>query len=279
MIGRDMMQMPAWFARAWVESNPPGDMFEQIMALQGEVFRDVPGRRTLRFELQGKSYFAKLHEGVGWGEIFKNLVTMRMPILGAETEWHAIRRLDELGILTTPAVAFARRGINPAGQRSFIITQDLGDIVSLEALCADWARQPPAPCFKRRLIQAVAKLARGMHDNGLNHRDFYLCHLCLDNPRLARNEIHLYVVDLHRVGIRSEILPGARIKDMAGLFFSAMDIGLTRRDYLRFMREYRGDLRLSLQRDKRFWQRVQARACRLYHKFHGRWPDMPAAAD
>src|SRR3546814_16344173 len=59
--------------------------------------------------------------------------------------------------------------------------------------------------FKRRLIEAIAELARTLHDNGLNHRDFYICHLCLDKTRLANDEIHLYLIDLHRVGIRQEI--------------------------------------------------------------------------
>ena len=112
------MQISPEVAKAFGE----GDVFASIMALQGEVFRDVSGRRTLRFQLLGKSYFAKLHYGVGWREIFKNLVTLRLPIISAATEWNAIHRLNEIGIPTTPAVAYGCQGSNPATLRSFVIT-------------------------------------------------------------------------------------------------------------------------------------------------------------
>lgn len=255
---------------------PAGDAFEQIMSKQGEVFRDVPGRKTIRVDLGGRSYFIKQHFGVGWKEIFKNLLTLRLPILGADTEWRAIHKLGELGIATTPAVAYASRGWNPAKRRSFVVTRDLGSIVSLEDFCRDWAKHPPDPKLKRRLIEAVAALARNLHDHGLNHRDFYICHFCLDQARLAQDDILLYLLDLHRVGIRDAIHPTARMKDIAALYFSAMDAGLNSRDYLRFVRHYRGNLRTLIE-DASFWKKVEARACKLYYKFHGRRPNLPGA--
>ena len=241
------------------------------MAMQGDVFRDVPGRKTIRVNLNGQSYFIKQHFGVGWKEIFKNLLTGRLPILGADTEWRAIHKLGELGIATTPAVAYASRGCNPARRRSFVVTRDLGDILSLEDFCRDWAAHPPDPRLKRKLIKAVAGIARQLHDNGLNHRDFYICHFCLDQARLAQGEILLYLLDLHRVGMRDTIHPSARMKDIAALYFSAMDAGLSRCDILRFIRLYRGSLR-TLTDERPFWERVEARARKLYRKFHGRWP-------
>ncbi|HZV99604.1 MAG TPA: lipopolysaccharide core heptose(I) kinase RfaP [Methylophilaceae bacterium] len=250
-----------------------GDVFDNFMALQGEVFRDVPGRRTLRFEANGKSYFVKQHYGVGWREIFKNLFSLRLPILSAATEARAIRKLDGLGIPTTPLVAYGCRGANPASLQSFVVTQDLGDIISLETLCADWARHPPELRFKRRLLHAVAEMARKFHDNGMNHRDFYICHFCLDKERLIKGDTHLYLIDLHRVGIRPEIRPRDRMKDMAALYFSAMNIGLTRRDYLRFLKIYRQKpLREILNSETAFWKKVSRRAQFLFSKFHGRMP-------
>lgn len=249
------------------------DVFKCVMALQGEVFRDVPGRRTVRFEANGKSYFVKQHYGVGWREIFKNLSSFRLPIVSAATEARAIKKLDELGIPTTPLVAYGCRGNTPASLQSFVITRDLGDIVSLETLCADWLRHPPEPGFKRELIRAVAEMARSFHDNGMNHRDFYICHFCLDKQRLAGGDIHLYLIDLHRVGIRPEIRPADRMKDMAALYFSAMDIGLTQRDYLRFLLVYRQKpLRGMLVSESAFWKKVGRRAQYLFSKFHGRMP-------
>lgn len=252
------------------------DAFERVMQLQGQIYRDMPGRRTLRFELDGKSYFAKLHDGVGWREIFKNLLTFRLPVVSASTEWRAIHRLNDLGIATTPAVAYGCRGVSPARLRSFIITEDLGDIVSLEDYCRDWPTNPPPLPLKRKLLRRVAEIARGIHDHGLNHRDFYICHLCLDNRRLAAGDIHLYLIDLHRMQVRSATPSSARMKDMAALYFSALDIGLTLRDCLRFLRQYRGiKLREMFRNESAFWAKVDKRARKLYHKFHGRWPVTP----
>lgn len=258
----------------WLRSKLGNPVFDAIMRLQGQVFRDVPGRKTIRCELDGKPYFIKQHFGVGWGEIFKNLFSLRWPIISAATEWQAIQKLGEVGIPTTPGVAYGWRGLNPASRQSFVVTRDLGDIISLETLCAPWNETPPDPAFKRRLILEVARLARLLHDNGMNHRDFYICHFCLDQPRWQQhNEIYLYLIDLHRVGIRARIQPVARMKDIAALYFSAMNIGLTRRDILRFLRAYRAQpLRQTLQQERAFLEQITARAQRLYVKFHGKMP-------
>ncbi len=122
----------------------------------------------------------------------------------------------------------------------------------------------------------MARLAGTLHGHGLNHRDFYICHLCLDRPRLALGDIHLYLIDLHRLGIRSRIRDTARMKDMAALYFSAMDIGLSRRDCLRFLRHYRNrPLQRILADEGAFWRRVEARAQKLYVKFYGKAPELP----
>lgn len=255
------------------EALPAGDAFSHIMAMQGEIHRDMSSRRTIRVVLAGKSYFIKQHFGVGWREIFKNLLTLRLPIVSALTEWKAIQRLQQLGIATTQGVAYGCRGCSPASMRSFVMTEDIGDHVSLETLCADWLKNPPDARFKRRLIVVVAELARKLHGAGLNHRDFYICHLCLDRQRLQHGEIKLYLIDLHRVGIRSEIRESCRMKDIAALNFSAMDCGLSQRDRLRFLRHYRQQkLRRVFETEASFWANVFARSDQLYLKFHGTMP-------
>lgn len=270
--GCDSVVMPEHIRKALGD----GDAFERAMQLEGKVFRDVPGRRTLRVELASKPYFAKLHYGVGWREIFKNLLTLRLPIVSALTEWRAIQRLDQLGIPTTPAVAYGCRGNSPATLRSFILTADLGDIVSLEDYCRDWPSQPPDLRIKRKVMRAACRIARTIHDHGLNHRDFYICHLCLDGSQLAAGEVLLYLIDLHRMQVQAKTPSTARMKDMAALYFSALDIGLTQRDCLRFLRQYRGmPLREIFQTESSFWDSVDRRARKLYHKFHGRWPVTP----
>jgi hypothetical protein len=56
-----------------------------------------------------------------------------------------------------------------------------------------------------------------------------------------------------------------RVKDIGGLYYSSMDIGLTERDLLRFVRKYRNKpLKETLNKDKRFWRQVRKRGNALY---------------
>jgi heptose I phosphotransferase len=241
--------------------------FERIMTLPGEVFRDVKGRTTLRFQAGGCAYFLKRHTGVGWKEIFKNLFSLRAPVLGAGNEHAALRRLGELGVATLREAGFGQRGWNPARRESFLITEELAGMVSLEDLCRDWPRQPPEAGFKRALLAEVARITRVLHENGVNHRDFYLCHFLLDpasSPRAPR----LYLIDLHRAQLRQRTPERWRVKDLGALYFSAMDIGLTRRDRLRFLKIYRArPLRDILVQESGFWDKVARRAQALYASY------------
>lgn len=216
------------------------DAFLAAAALQGEVLRELEGRRTLRTEVAGLGYYVKLHRGVGWGEIFKNLVTARLPVLGAEHEWRAINRLSELGVDTMKAIAFGRRGSNPAKLESFIVTEELAPTVSLEDYCRYWPAQPPAPALKCALIARVAEMAGKMHRGGVNHRDCYICHFLLHTePAPSPAALRLSLIDLHRAQVRDGAAPRRwRDKDLAALHFSTLEIGLTARDRLRFLRTY-----------------------------------------
>ena len=51
--------------------------FDQVFAAEGKIYRNFKGRKTLRFEYEGKGYFLKIHPGVGWGEIIKSLLSLK----------------------------------------------------------------------------------------------------------------------------------------------------------------------------------------------------------
>ena len=252
-------------------SGPDAEVFDQIMNLQGEAYRDLAGRRTIRVVLQGHGYFAKLHYGVGWGEIFKNLIRLSIPVVGARTEWLAIQRFDELGVSTMSIAGFGEKGLNPARRQSFLLTDELANTISLEDYCRLWPDTPPSPRFKRSIIEKVAAMTRQLHENGVNHRDLYICHFLMKEASTKQDafseQIDLFIIDLHRVQIRSKTPRRWMVKDVAGLHFSSMDIGLTRRDLFRFMRHYRGcSLREQLSREQGFWHAVERKALQLYNK-------------
>jgi heptose I phosphotransferase len=259
-------------AAAWAE-----DPYAFAAAQRGRIFREKEGRRTLRFQILDRAYFLKLHEGVGWGEIIKNLLQGRLPVLGATNEYLAIRALEQLGIETLSVAGFGRRGANPARQLSFLVTDELSQVQTLEDFCGGWVQHPPAPTLKWRLLERVAGIARTLHAGGINHRDFYLCHFMLDasipiSPEnIGLRPLHL--MDLHRAQIRARVPTRWLVKDLGGLYFSALEIGLTGRDILRFMRAYRQrPLRELLTQERSFWLAVRRRARQIYVRDHGREP-------
>ena len=253
-------------AAVWQEQ----DIFRLLKELDGKVYRHVKGRRTLQFNLQGKSYFLKFHSGVGWVEIIKNLLQLRFPIVGATNEWRAIQRLEEIGIDTMTVVAFGRRGWNPGTQESFIVTRELQNTISLEDYCSAWDQQAPQFRIKKALIEKVATISRRLHEAGVCHRDYYLCHFHLmagSEHGSETAEPVLFLIDLHRALVKKNLGSRWIIKDIAGLHFSSMDIGLTARDRLRFARIYRNkSLRETLEQDREFWNAVVQRGQSLYDK-------------
>lgn len=268
-----------------VSSALPPAAFDALMVLPGVVQRRVKQRETLRVTIAGRDYFLKRHFGVSLREVAKNLSQLRWPVLGAGTEARGIRRLQALGVPTVSVVGEGERGLNPLQRQSFILTEALPDTITLEELSLRWSRQPfrsrSDMLLKRALLVQIAGIARSLHENGVNHRDFYLCHFRLeqDSPGLHSpgGALFLHVMDLHRAQLRRRTPWRWRVKDIASLYFSALDAGLTRRDCLRFMRLY-GATPLRDRRGRRFWRSVSDKAVFLYRKAHGRSPKLPLEA-
>ena len=154
-----------------------------------------------------------------------------------------------------------------------IVTEELVPTISLEDYCRDWPAYPPDVVLKRALLRRVAEMARRMHGGGVNHRDFYICHFLLHlDPVPSPANFKLSLIDLHRAQIRNKTPRRWRDKDLASLYFSALDIGLTQRDLLRFLRQYFDrPLRLILREEDTLLsylsdeaRRLQARYLRKY---------------
>lgn len=267
MWPKQQMILSTTLQKYWIGKNT----FNQVFQLSGEVYRQQKNRKTIRVEIQNKPYFVKSHHGIGWKEIIKNLLLCRLPVFGARREWRAITRLVSLGLNTTPIAGFGQRGMNPAKLESFLITEELADTTSLETFCQRWKKTPPSTELKRAIIKEVAFIARKLHQHGVNHRDFYICHFLLDISmgieNLTPQNIKIYLIDLHRAQLRKNTPKRWVIKDLASLFFSTMDVELSRYDYFLFIKEYyQLPLKECLQNQKRFFASVEKRAVKLYGK-------------
>ncbi|MBV1875902.1 MAG: lipopolysaccharide core heptose(I) kinase RfaP [Cycloclasticus sp.] len=242
-----------------------GPTFDELMALEGEMYRQVARRKTFKFNLNDNEYFAKVHKGVGWNEIFKNLLQGRKPVVSAANEYEAINLLKKLDVKTMTLAAYGHRGFNMAELESFVITESLEPAISLEDFCVDWSTNKPPLKLKRALIKRVAKITRCLHENGINHRDLYICHFLLKEGDLDSlkdiNDVQLYLIDLHRVQIRSQIPIRWQVKDLAALYFSSMDIGLSRQDLFYFIHHYTGNrVSKELAVNSELWVEVKRKA-------------------
>ncbi|AMG67642.1 TPA: lipopolysaccharide core heptose(I) kinase RfaP [Providencia stuartii] len=230
-----MIELKTPFSELWKNKDP----FVETEQLEGEVFRQLESRKTLRFELGGESYFIKIHYGTSLKEVLKNLFSLRLPVLGADREWNAIHRLTKAGVDTMDGRAFGQKGVNPLRRHSFIITKDLTPTVSLEDYCANWPSLAPDFRVKQLIIRRVAQMVRKMHAVGINHRDCYICHFLLHLPFSGEEQdLKISVIDLHRAQLRKKVPTRWRDKDLIGLYFSSLNIGLTSRDIFRFMKVY-----------------------------------------
>lgn len=247
------------------------DVFTEVQQLSGDIARSVPGRETLRFELQEKVYYRKLHTGVGWGEIVKNLLQFRLPVISARNEWLALNRLAELRVPSLIPLAYGEKYQNPARRLSFIVTRELAGTLELDKYLRS-CKESLSFIEKLALLREVALIARALHTHGINHRDLYLCHFLLDVKsmeawRSGGGAPLLYLVDLHRAQVRVEVPSRWLVKDLASIYFSAMELGLTRGDVYRFLKCYCArPLAPILLEQKPLLNRIKRRAQKLYQR-------------
>jgi heptose I phosphotransferase len=213
---------------------------------------------------------------VGWSEVFKNLLQLRLPVTSAINEYRAAITLTKLGIETLNPKAFGLRGKNPAKLESFLVTEDIVDSVSLEDLTASWRNSAPRFAGKKNLVEKLAGIARTLHENGMNHRDFYLCHFLIKKSDLGALQkggpFACFLIDLHRTQFHSTVPRRWLIKDLAGLYYSALDAGITRHDVFRFIKIYTGQPLADALKNPD-WAIIAGKAHALYQKDFGHPPE------
>ena len=234
-------------------------LYDALAQANGVVYRQAAGRRTVRLDATSGCYFAKLHDGVGWREIAKNVLAGKRPVLGAGNEFAACRQLAAHGVHAPRVAAFGAYGRNPARRRSFLVCDALTGMASLEELTAGGDLPP---LLRRRLIVAAGDLLRTMHDAGVHHRDCYLAHIFADTAQWEEGRPALAIIDLHRACVRGRLPRRWRRRDLAALLVSAAPLRLTGRELLRFAAAYADDAK-AWRRDRRFWRGVLRRAERL----------------
>lgn len=246
------------------------DTFEAFMQYTNvEIVKQaIKERNTVRLVLnEGHSqstFFLKRHTSPSVKEYLKLLTRFSWP-KSALNEWQAIIRFHQVGIPTmVPVAAGVKRNGLGLAKESFVLTQEIRNAYRLDHYLAKWLRKPLSKQEihgKRRLIQQLAQLTRRMHTTGLNHRDYYLCHIFIRNTEKS-NDPELFVIDLHRVDIRSKVGNRWIVKDLAALNFSSLELPIHTTDRMRFFKLYLQKDRLS-ERDRPLLRQILKKTDRI----------------
>jgi len=241
------------------------DDFDALMRFSGGeiVKQSVKERSTVRFHVpdgNGKIllYLKRYHYAM-IPKFLKQCFSFSKTF-SAIHEWRNILAFKGVDLPTMTPIAVGMRRKVPFGNESFLLTQSIPLVMTLEKR-AHQDFMPPLSTVqwkqKRALIERLAALALKMHEAGFKHQDFYLCHILIDwsdpdNPLL-------YIADLHRVKRQSKTGGRWRIKDLAALNYSAPTKIVSRTDRLRFLNTY--DPRLA--HDKTFVRAIMRKTERI----------------
>lgn len=251
-------------------------IFNFLINHEGETYRQIKSRKTLRIKLDN-NYFIKIHGKIFLKEIIKDLLSFKwpFPLATALNERDAIVAVQKIGIKTLSIVGY---GDSPTTQISFVLTEAIEPNISLDQLLDAYKNKPNYFKLKRCLIKKIAEQTEKLHNNGLNHRDYYICHYLLrlndsfGNIKSTELELdheldyvanNIYLIDLHRMQIREHVPNRYVIKDLSGLLFSIKNYNFTKTDYLRFIKYYKA---VDYKQQSKLWSKVITKANTLREK-------------
>lgn len=228
----------------------------EIPALSVPTLADLeraPGFRVQR-RLSDRLNFVVAGDEGGRAELYgkvyerDGLVSRLRKRRGARPGVDEAALLSRLAAEGLPVPAVAAAGALPSG-RSYVVVRAVEGVPLDDALRAG---RFAAPAERRRLVRALARLVRRLHETGTVHRDLYLCHV-LVSPSGCR----LSLIDFERALARRRAR--WRVKDVAALLSSVPEGFLSRTDAVRFLLEYRG----GAEGLRRFARRVARKAAKL----------------
>jgi len=186
-----------------------------------DYFTKNPIRNVIRFSLENERFYLKRH-------IEKYYLWPRNKS-NAKKEWDNILLLNKSGFKTPEAVAWGESFSKKRTTKSFIITKEIEDALSLEKVVLPNNR---ARFNKSIILEKLALLTSRFHNMGFCHQDFYAGHIFLRND-------NIYLIDVQRVFRQKKLKLRWKIKDLAQLNYSVNSLKLIGiKDRIRFIKIY-----------------------------------------
>ncbi len=221
--------------------------FDRIYHFQGgSSVKQISDRSISRMELhtgaEARTFYLKRHTAAcpGLWEMIGNFFSGKSPSPGMY-EFENICDFRNSGIPTVAPVAAGERKTGFCRYESFLVTESFEPYISLEHLIynlPDRLKGAEGQIRKERLITAVARLARQMHDRGFNHRDFNATHV-LVGPEGENGNFRLALFDLQRMDRKKWLKTKWFIKVMAELSFSMPEPLFTENDRMLLFKAYK----------------------------------------
>jgi len=217
---------------------------------KNQVIKSTKKKRTiyklhLLSEDPPHSFYLKHYKAPTLKDLIKSFLQLEKPKT-ALVELNNIIMFHFLGIPTSiPVMAGIKRGFLYWGD-SLLLTEALLDTVPVDQFIKEKYTPPidlKGLIQKRRLIYKIAELTRKMHNEGICHRDLYLCHILIIEK--DSRDIDLFIMDLHRVFRPRWKRIRWIVKDLASLYYSSPREAITNTDYIRFLKHYFGTEKLT----------------------------------
>lgn len=161
-------------------------------------------------------------------------------------EWEHLAWAEAQGLPVPRAVA-AGEWLRPGGRlQSFIAIEELADMLPLHQAVPTAEQRLDSVQFQRwkdGLNAELVRLSLALHNRGVFHKDWYLCHFYIERrdteqvPPDWTGRVH--VIDLHRLSWHRIFRPWRRAKDLAQLLYSSDVPGVTDADRRSFWEQYR----------------------------------------
>lgn len=246
------------------------DYFDSIWRYNsGEPIKQIKDRSLIRFKIEAygkkKYYYLKKHnlEFVGFRKLISYFVP-GYPLSQGKIEFKNICDFKKYGLATVIPVAAGEKFIGFFKTESFLITEDVSPFISLEYLLKErhsFFMGQEGKTRKKKLLKEIALLAKKMHENGFNHRDFNATHILLnyDNPSDIPK---LALFDLQRVDKKGFLKYWWAIKSMAGVNYTLPANLFDEKDKIFMFLTYKGKKSLNAF-DRLQWRLIKRKTARI----------------
>jgi tRNA A-37 threonylcarbamoyl transferase component Bud32 len=168
-------------------------------------------------------------------------------------EWENSLSLHQAGLKTAPLVAYGEDCGWLRERFSFLITESVEGEGTLE----QFLQECHHPEHRHRVLDALARSIRKMHEAGLAMPDLFTRHIFLDLPG---DQPVFYFIDMARLDRRAGGSVSGRVRDLAALNVTAPLRHVSMRERLRFLRIYYGRI------DRKLVAGISARMKRLLRR-------------